>query len=119
MKRTEKNRELDTMEKGKTNNPNGRPKGTPNKVTTTIRNWIVELINDNREQIQKDLKALDPKDRLSFIEKLLPYILPKVERDDEVEGAAYTKDDVVTKPMKEFDWGTETKAVQRWIDKED
>lgn len=59
------------MEKGKTNNPNGRPKGTPNRVTSTIRSWIVDLINDNREQIQKDLKALDPKDRLSFIEKAI------------------------------------------------
>lgn len=108
------------MEKGKTNNPNGRPKGTPNRVTTTIRNWLVELINDNRERIEADLQSLDPKDRLSFIEKLLPYLLPKVERADEVEGAAYSKDDIVTKPMfPNWNDGGETKAVQRWIDKDD
>lgn len=108
------------MEKGKTNNPNGRPKGTPNRVTTTIRNWLVELINGNREQIEKDLKRLEPKDRLAFIEKLLPYLLPKVERADEVEGAAYSKADIVTKTLF-TDWQDtmETKAVQRWIDKED
>lgn len=104
------------MKKGKTNNPNGRPKGTPNKVTSTIRNWIVELINDNREQLQNDLKSLDPKDRLSFIEKLLPYILPKVERADEVEGAAYSRDDIVAKPLFP-DLGKEEKTLQSWIEK--
>lgn len=108
------------QQKGHTGNPSGRPKGTPNRVTSTIRSWIVDLINDNREQIQKDLKALDTKDRLSFIEKLLPYILPKVERADEVEGAAFTKADVVTKPMfPNWNEGGETKAVQHWIEKPD
>lgn len=70
------------QQKGHTGNPNGRPKGTPNKITSTIRNWIIELINDNREQIQKDLQSLEPKDRLSYIEKLLPYILPKVDKTE-------------------------------------
>lgn len=104
--------------KGHTGNPNGRPKGTPNKVTSTIRNWIVELINDNREQIQKDLQLLDPKDRLSFIEKLLPYILPKVVQADEVEGAAYDRSDVITKQIS-LDWGTTETKVQSWIEKGD
>ena len=104
--------------KGHTGNPNGRPKGTPNKVTSTIRNWIVELINDNREQIQKDLQLLDPKDRLSFIEKLLPYILPKVVQADEVEGAAYDRSDVITRQIS-LDWGTTETKVQSWIEKGD
>lgn len=108
------------QQKGHTGNPNGRPKGTPNKVTSTIRNWIVELINDNREQIQKDLQLLDPKDRLSFIEKLLPYILPKVERADAVEGACYSKDDLITKEIS-LNWDNLTSRketmVQSWIEK--
>lgn len=103
--------------KGYTNNPNGRPKGTPNKVTSTIRNWIVELINENREQLQTDLSQLEPKDRLSFIEKLLPYILPKVEKADEVEGAAFTKDDIVEVSIL-GDWDTSKKELQTWINKE-
>lgn len=63
--------------KGKTNNPNGRPKGTPNKITKSVRAFIVEVVNKNRRQVLKDLKALDPKDRLIMIEKLLQYIVPK------------------------------------------
>ena len=55
----------------------GRSKGTPNKVTADLRTWIEQLINDNREQIQADLTALEPKDRLSMLEKLLTYVIPK------------------------------------------
>ena len=86
------------------------------------KSFASELISTRFQEksLQRDLKALNPKDRLAFIEKLLPYILPKVERADEVEGAAYTKDDIVTKTLL-TDWqdGMETRAVQRWIDKED
>ena len=46
------------MEKGKTNNPNGRPKGKPNKVTQEVRAWLSTVIDKNRKQMEKDLKAL-------------------------------------------------------------
>ncbi len=65
------------MEKGHTNNPNGRPKGKPNKVTGDVRRWLAELIDGNRAQIKKDLKALSPKDRLLVLEKLMQYVVPK------------------------------------------
>ncbi len=57
----------------------GRAKGQPNKVTSTLRVFVKELLDDNREQIKKDLKSkkLQPKDRLYFFEKLLNYALPK------------------------------------------
>lgn len=63
--------------KGKTNNPNGRPKGVPNKVTKSVRGFIGDVIDKNRRQITKDLKALEPKDRLIILEKLMQYIIPK------------------------------------------
>lgn len=101
--------------KGHTNNPNGRPKGTPNKVTSSIRNWIVELINGNREQLQKDLLQLEPKDRLIMIERLLPYIMPKVANASDVEGACYNKDDFQsTNPM---DWDIEQMSLKSWFEK--
>lgn len=76
----ENNREkqrFNTMEKGKTNNPNGRPKGTPNKITTDMRGWLTAVIDKNRKQMEKDLKRLEPKDRLQILEKLMQYVIPK------------------------------------------
>lgn len=57
----------------------GRKKGTRNRVTTTIKYWLTELINDNRNQIKKDLQALKPAERLMLLVKILPYVLPKQE----------------------------------------
>ena len=65
------------MEKGKTNNPNGRPKGTPNKITADMRDWLSAVIDKNRKQMEKDLKRLEPKDRLQILEKLMQYVIPK------------------------------------------
>lgn len=65
------------MPKGTTNNPNGRPKGTPNKITADLREFVTDLLNDNREQIVQDLLAVEPHQRLIFYEKLLQYVLPK------------------------------------------
>jgi len=65
--------------KGVTNNPNGRPKGSPNKATADLRQWITNFIDDNREQIQKDWKALEPKDRIVLFEKMLKYALPTLQ----------------------------------------
>ena len=65
--------------KGKTGNPNGRPKGSPNKTTQSVREWLTRLIDDNREQIRKDLAALEPKERLQVLEKLMQYTVPKMQ----------------------------------------
>lgn len=62
----------------------GRQKGTPNKVTANVRDWLSELINKNRNQIESDLKRLDPKDRLQVLEKLLQYVLPKQQSVSEI-----------------------------------
>lgn len=55
----------------------GRAKGTPNKTTSSIRDWLTKLVNKNKRQIQQDLDALDPKSRLEALAKFLPYIAPK------------------------------------------
>lgn len=55
----------------------GRQKGTPNKVTADLRCWLSDLIDENRRQIVKDLKGLEPKERLLIFEKLMQYVIPK------------------------------------------
>ena len=61
---------------GISGNPNGRPKGSPNKTTDEIRTMLQDFISDNLETLQADFEALEPKDRLTFIERLFKYILP-------------------------------------------
>jgi hypothetical protein len=54
----------------------GRPKGCKNKVTTDVKEFLNNFVNDNLETIQRDFDNLESKDRLLFFEKLLKYIIP-------------------------------------------
>ena len=45
----ENNREKQNYMKGSTNNPNGRPKGTPNKLTTQTREKIATALESGLE----------------------------------------------------------------------
>ena len=65
--------------KGHTNNPKGRPKGTPNKVTGDLRQWLNKLVDDNRTTFEADLKELEPAQRLQILEKLMQYCTPKLQ----------------------------------------
>jgi len=57
----------------------GRPAGVPNKVTQDLRAWITELIDENRDTLKNDFKALKPRDRLFLTEKLFRYIIPTLQ----------------------------------------
>lgn len=70
------------VKKGHTNNPNGRPKGVPSKITKEVRESIKQFVEDNIAGLQDDCDMLDPKERLHFLEKLLSYILPKPQTID-------------------------------------
>ena len=55
----------------------GRKRGTPNRTTSTIREWLTNLIGKNQRQMERDLKELLPKERLMMLEKLMGYVVPK------------------------------------------
>jgi hypothetical protein len=57
----------------------GRPKGSPNRVTGELREWISHFISDNKDIIQQDFNTLEPKDRIIMFEKLLKYALPTLQ----------------------------------------
>jgi hypothetical protein len=60
----------------------GRIKGTPNRNTTEIREQFQSLITDNLEQLNTDLKALEPKDRIKAIIDLSKFVLPTLKAID-------------------------------------
>ena len=64
------------FEKGRTKT-GGRTRGTKNKTTTDLKEWVFRLLNKNVKQIEQDLQCLDPRDRVVLFEKLLRYILPR------------------------------------------
>lgn len=74
----------------------GRKKGTPNKITGTLKEFITNLIDENREQIVKDIKVLDSKDRLLILSKFIPFVIPK-QSDIKIENNAFEE------LMKELD----------------
>jgi hypothetical protein len=57
----------------------GREKGTPNKITSDLRQRINDFLTDNWSSLQTDFDSLDSKEKLFFYEKLLQYGLPKLQ----------------------------------------
>lgn len=58
------------LKKGQTNNPNGRPKGSKNRVTELIRIHVNELVLNNIPEFNKRLQTLNNKDYCSIIQNL-------------------------------------------------
>lgn len=56
----------------------GRQKGTPNRMTKELRTVLKDLLYEEIEVLQERLDALEPKDRIELIIKLMPFALPKV-----------------------------------------
>jgi hypothetical protein len=78
-------------QKGKTNNPNGRPKGIPNKVTQDFRDTVRRLLEDNSQNFGRWLSLVaegdgseqgkpDPGRALDLIAKLAEFAAPKLGR---------------------------------------
>lgn len=66
--------------KGISGNPKGRKKGSKNKVTQEIRERLRSFIDDEYENILKDMKGLEPERRVDVFVKLLEYVIPKLTR---------------------------------------
>jgi len=54
----------------------GRTAGAVNKTTTEIRERFQNLVSDNLEQLDNDLKSLEPLQRLKMIIELSKFVVP-------------------------------------------
>jgi hypothetical protein len=55
-------------------------------ITSYLRDTLKEIISNELENLPKQLEALDAKERLNVICKLLPYVCPRVESVHSMEG---------------------------------
>lgn len=59
----------------------GRVKGTPNKATVMNKQLINNLLADYSDSglMSKDFMSLEAKDRMTIAEKLMQYVMPKMQ----------------------------------------
>lgn len=65
--------------KGTTNNPNGRPKGVPNKVTANLRAGVDAFVRGKWPEVDKIWNRLDDRDKLNFLDRMMRYVLPTLQ----------------------------------------
>lgn len=69
--------------KCRTNNPAGRPKGSPNKVTRALRPLLQEFLQGEIEILPKLIDQLEPRDRVQLVTKLLEFVVAKATPETE------------------------------------
>ena len=55
----------------------GRAKGTPNKVTSDLKEWVSSILDKGRDRFMESLDQLEPSEYIRVFTGLLNYALPK------------------------------------------
>lgn len=70
------------FEKGKSGNPNGRPEGAKNKITTELRDFLGGFLNENKEKFMQDAKKLDPFSFTKLYLESMQFVSPKLKQTE-------------------------------------
>lgn len=113
------NNKAKQVRKGKTNNPHGRPRGTPNKATTDARKAIALFVEENAHRLtgwldqvaegvrdpndeSKMLLKADPAKAFEMFQTVVEYHIPKLARTEHTgEDGKAIKFEVVAPWLKD------------------
>ena len=73
----------------------GRTAGVVNKTTKEIREHFQNLVSNNLEQLENDLKSLEPLQRLKVIIELSKFVVPTLKATELTTGG-----DNIFKPIE-------------------
>lgn len=99
------------FEPGVSGNPNGRPKGTPNRATKQVREAyqnLVEMNLENMTQWLSQVAAENPEKAMQLMLQLSEFIIPKLAR---TELTGHDGDDLF-KNIK-FEFGPDINSDER------
>lgn len=65
-----------SIKRGEVKNPNGRPKGTPNRTTAEMKEFIASVLSENLDRMREDFDKLSPATRWTLWEKFGKYVMP-------------------------------------------
>ena len=71
-----------TSEQAKKMGKSSSRKGSPNKSTSKVRDAFTLLLEDNLDQLTKDFKELEPKDRIKLFLDLSKYVIPQLKQTE-------------------------------------
>jgi len=90
------------LEKGKSGNYKGRPKGSPNKVTKDLRAMLHQFAVRNWPQVQRDFKKLTAVQRVALYEKLLKYVIPTLQETEQHFDIEGLSDEQITEMIQKI-----------------
>jgi hypothetical protein len=61
-------------------------------LTNSLRETLKAIMQNEIEKLPKTLEALEPKERINVVCKLMPYVFPKVEAVHPKAGEPFTFD---------------------------
>ena len=55
----------------------GRAKGTPNKATADMKQWVAYILDNGKDKFMQNLEMLEPQEYVRVFSGLLNYVVPK------------------------------------------
>jgi|GEM_PF-642217 len=71
----------------------GRPKGSPNRLTSDLKTRIAQIVDTGFQSMESDLEALEAKDRINALLKFLQYLLP-LQRETKIDISSLSDEEV-------------------------